>query len=47
MDDTLFAVKAPFGSTLEVPDPEEASVALRFLFEPGTCGGGEREREGK
>ncbi len=31
-EDTLLAVKAPYGSTLEVPDPDEVSIlAFKFL----------------
>lgn len=32
-DDTLLAVKAPYGSTLEVPDPDEGMPPGRRRFE--------------
>lgn len=30
-DDTLLAMKAPFGSTLEVPDPDDVTIYVMYL----------------
>lgn len=41
-DETLLAVKAPYGSTLEVPDPDEVAVMYKSLHLIGHASGKEK-----